>query len=77
MGAEIMTFLLAIALPVAGIVKAWIGYRRVVAIEQWRTLRLEAALRSVDTEHRANVITACARVEATAVARCADSQRRP
>jgi hypothetical protein len=60
----IAQLLLAAALPAAGVIKAWIGYRRAVAVERWRTRRLVSALRSVGPAYRADVITACAQVEA-------------
>ncbi|QES47371.1 hypothetical protein DEJ50_05575 [Streptomyces venezuelae] len=42
---EAGTPLLLAAAPVAGVVKAWIDYRRAVVVERWRTAQLRTALR--------------------------------
>lgn len=65
---DLRVSLLLAAVPVAGVLKAWFGYRRAVMVEQWRTARLRSALRSVGPEHRAEVIAACASVEAACAA---------
>jgi hypothetical protein len=56
--------LLALALPTAGVIRAWISYRKTIAVEQWRTRRIVTALQSVEPSHRAEVIEACADLEA-------------
>ncbi|MDI9883771.1 hypothetical protein QMZ92_04995 [Streptomyces sp. HNM0645] len=71
MGPDLMTILedarilgVLLILPAASVLKAWFQYRRAVAAERGRTVRLRTALHGVRAEHRAEVITACASVEA-------------
>jgi hypothetical protein len=78
MGLHIMTIplnpivqlLLAAALPVTGVIRAWISYRRAIDVEQWRTRRFVSALRSTKPEHRADIIAACAYMEAACSTPC-------
>ncbi|MBT3076569.1 MULTISPECIES: hypothetical protein [Streptomyces] len=51
-------------LPAASVFKAWLRYRRAVVAERGCTARLRTALHDVGAEHRAEVISACASVEA-------------
>lgn len=55
-------FLFAIV-PLTAVVRAWFGYRKVVAVERWRTTRFATALHLVEPAQRAEIITACAFVE--------------
>lgn len=70
---------LAITLPLAGTLKAWIFYRRSIAATQWQTVRLALALQEVSTERRSEVIVACAELESaglTEIDRGQTSKRR-
>lgn len=58
-----MDVMLAITVPLAGVITTWIAYRKEVAVARWQTVRMTIAVNGVPAEHLPAVITACANFE--------------
>jgi hypothetical protein len=55
---NVMDVVLAVAVPLAGVARVWIAYRKAVATMRWRTVQLGIAVQDVSAEYRSEVIRA-------------------
>lgn len=74
---DVRIALVLLAVPAAAVLRAWLRYRLAAAADRSRNQRLSMALRGTRPEHRAEIITACASLEAASTAPGDEPQQHP